>query len=160
MARIPIKLLWQQNHFPGSSGRLTPIALLQMLTILARANLRICEMWKPCWNSIRHPVCRRRLPALTLGQSSVGARLRILYETCGKFALLLLSKVWNSSDSQLLLELTLHSTVIELTRAFVSYHLWGPPKKSWGLEMTMITCFLRNAAAHSHLIDLVLYHIL
>lgn len=38
-----------------------------------------------------------------------------------------------------------------LTKAFVNHHLYGPPKPSWGVELTLFTSFLREAAAYSHL---------
>ncbi|KZS93185.1 hypothetical protein SISNIDRAFT_411937 [Sistotremastrum niveocremeum HHB9708] len=41
----------------------------------------------------------------------------------------------------------------DMTRAFVSHHIWGPKRKSWGIEMTMISSFMRNAGNHSQLTD-------
>lgn len=38
-----------------------------------------------------------------------------------------------------------------LTNAFVKHHLWGPPKPSWGIELTLFTAMLRQAAQFSHL---------
>lgn len=39
--------------------------------------------------------------------------------------------------------------------AVVSHQLKGPPKKSWGLEMTILTCMMRDVSLHSHLADIV-----
>lgn len=41
-----------------------------------------------------------------------------------------------------------------LTKAFVNHHLYGPPKPSWGVELTLFTSFLREVAAYSHLSSL------
>lgn len=41
-----------------------------------------------------------------------------------------------------------------LTKAFLNHHLYGPPKPSWGVELTLFTAFLREAAAYSHLSSL------
>ncbi|KAG0150359.1 hypothetical protein CROQUDRAFT_652542 [Cronartium quercuum f. sp. fusiforme G11] len=38
-----------------------------------------------------------------------------------------------------------------IATSFVSHHLYGPPKKSWGIEMTLFTAFVRDAASFSHL---------
>ncbi|CAH7687214.1 acetyl-hydrolase [Phakopsora pachyrhizi] len=34
---------------------------------------------------------------------------------------------------------------------FFSHHLYGPPKKSWGIEMTIFTSIVRDMANYSHL---------
>ncbi|GAA6021002.1 hypothetical protein JCM11491_005960 [Sporobolomyces phaffii] len=41
-----------------------------------------------------------------------------------------------------------------LTKAFVQHHLYGPPKPSWGVELTLFTTFLREVSAYSHLSSL------
>ncbi|GAA5952935.1 hypothetical protein JCM21900_001522 [Sporobolomyces salmonicolor] len=41
-----------------------------------------------------------------------------------------------------------------LTKAFVQHHLYGPPKPSWGVELTLFTTFLREVASYSHLSSL------
>ncbi|KAK4704945.1 epsilon-lactone hydrolase, partial [Phenoliferia sp. Uapishka_3] len=41
-----------------------------------------------------------------------------------------------------------------LTKAFWQHHLFGPPKPSWGVELTLFTAFLRESAAYSHLSSL------
>ncbi|GAA96862.1 uncharacterized protein L969DRAFT_17759 [Mixia osmundae IAM 14324] len=38
-----------------------------------------------------------------------------------------------------------------IATAFASHHIFGPPKKSWGIEMTIFTTILREAADYSHL---------
>jgi hypothetical protein len=43
----------------------------------------------------------------------------------------------------------------EMTFDILSHHIIGPRKKSWGIEMTLITSFMRGAARHSSLIDIV-----
>jgi hypothetical protein len=45
-------------------------------------------------------------------------------------------------------------TGTSLTKAFVNHHLYGPPKPSWGIELTLFTSFLREVAAYSHLSSL------
>jgi hypothetical protein len=42
-----------------------------------------------------------------------------------------------------------------MTIDILSHHIIGPRKKSWGIEMTLITSFMRGAARHSSLIDIV-----
>ncbi|GAA5858543.1 hypothetical protein JCM8547_007353 [Rhodosporidiobolus lusitaniae] len=41
-----------------------------------------------------------------------------------------------------------------LTKAFVQHHLFGPPKPSWGVELTLFTTFLREVSSYSHLSSL------
>ncbi|KAI5481625.1 esterase / lipase [Pseudohyphozyma bogoriensis] len=48
----------------------------------------------------------------------------------------------------------LGSTGTLLTKAFLSHHLYGPPKPSWGVELTLFTAFLREVSAYSHLSSL------
>ncbi|KAI5121303.1 hypothetical protein M0805_003772 [Coniferiporia weirii] len=38
----------------------------------------------------------------------------------------------------------------------LSHCLWGPRRKTWGWEMTLISSFMRNSSNHSHLADLTL----
>ncbi|KAI7951699.1 hypothetical protein MJO28_007383 [Puccinia striiformis f. sp. tritici] len=38
-----------------------------------------------------------------------------------------------------------------IATSFVSHHLVGPPKKSWGIEMTIFTSMVREMANYSHL---------
>ncbi|KAF9270689.1 alpha/beta-hydrolase [Marasmius fiardii PR-910] len=42
----------------------------------------------------------------------------------------------------------------ELTLDLLSYQIWGPRKKSWGLEMTIINSLMRDAGRHSALVDI------
>ena len=37
----------------------------------------------------------------------------------------------------------------------ISHHLWGPRRKSWGIEMTIITSLMRDVSRHSALADIV-----
>ncbi|GAA6049791.1 hypothetical protein JCM3770_002163 [Rhodotorula araucariae] len=41
-----------------------------------------------------------------------------------------------------------------LTKAFVQHHVFGPPKPSWGVELTLFTTFLREVSSYSHLSSL------
>lgn len=41
-----------------------------------------------------------------------------------------------------------------LTKALIKHALYGPPKRSWGIELSLFTSFLREAAAYSHLSSL------
>ncbi|GAA5921592.1 hypothetical protein JCM3775_003121 [Rhodotorula graminis] len=41
-----------------------------------------------------------------------------------------------------------------LTKAFVQHHIYGPPKPSWGVELTLFTTFLREVSTYSHLSSL------
>jgi hypothetical protein len=50
------------------------------------------------------------------------------------------------------------SIVLVVTEVFwelCCHHLMGPRKKSWGIEMTLITSLIRNAGLHSYLADVV-----
>lgn len=38
-----------------------------------------------------------------------------------------------------------------IASSFVSHHLNGPPKKSWGIEMTIFTAIVRDMANYTHL---------
>ncbi|SCV74155.1 BQ2448_6587 [Microbotryum intermedium] len=58
-----------------------------------------------------------------------------------------LSKLW-----QYLPFLAVQGT--SLTKAFINHHLYGPPKPSWGVELTLFTALLREVAAYSHLSSL------
>ena len=46
-------------------------------------------------------------------------------------------------------------TASEVVAALVSHSIRGPPKKSWGIEMTFMTCMMRDLSRHSHLADIV-----
>ncbi|KAJ7675354.1 Alpha/Beta hydrolase protein [Mycena rosella] len=37
----------------------------------------------------------------------------------------------------------------EMTGAVIAHGVWGPRRKSWGIEMTLITSFMRGAGRHS-----------
>lgn len=41
-----------------------------------------------------------------------------------------------------------------LASAFVSHHVFGPPKKSWGIELTLFTTAIRESVQYSHLSSL------
>ncbi|THH13492.1 hypothetical protein EW146_g6728 [Bondarzewia mesenterica] len=42
----------------------------------------------------------------------------------------------------------------EMASDVLSYHIWGPRKKSWGIQMTIFTSLMRNAGQHSDLVDI------
>lgn len=46
-------------------------------------------------------------------------------------------------------------TATQITGDVLSHHIWGPRKKSWGIEMTLITSFMRGNGRHSSLVDIV-----
>jgi hypothetical protein len=60
----------------------------------------------------------------------------------------------SSASSQQSIHNSSH-TATEVTIDVLSHHLRGPRKKSWGIEMTLITSILRNAGNHSYLADIV-----
>ncbi|KAJ7170138.1 Alpha/Beta hydrolase protein [Mycena filopes] len=50
--------------------------------------------------------------------------------------------------------LVIVSKATEMTGAVISHNIWGPRRKSWGIEMTLITSFMRGAGTHSALVDI------
>jgi len=42
----------------------------------------------------------------------------------------------------------------EITSDVLSHHIWGPRRKTWGIEMTIITSLLRGADRHSAFVDI------
>ncbi|KAF8971680.1 Alpha/Beta hydrolase protein [Flammula alnicola] len=42
----------------------------------------------------------------------------------------------------------------EVTSDVLSHHIWGPRRKSWGIEMTIVTSLIRGAERHSSLVDI------
>ena len=46
-------------------------------------------------------------------------------------------------------------TATEIAGELVAHHIWGPRRKSWGFEMTIISTVMRGAAAYSHIASLV-----
>ncbi|KAH9858344.1 Alpha/Beta hydrolase protein [Lenzites betulinus] len=36
----------------------------------------------------------------------------------------------------------------------LSHHLWGPPRKSWGIEMTLLSSMMRGVSHYTHLTDI------
>lgn len=43
------------------------------------------------------------------------------------------------------------NSATSLASAFVSHHVFGPPKKSWGIELTLFTTAVRESVQYSHL---------
>ncbi|KAG8716850.1 hypothetical protein FRC09_015104 [Ceratobasidium sp. 395] len=48
----------------------------------------------------------------------------------------------------------------DLATDFVSHHIWGPRKKSWGIEMTLISSFMRGVGRHTRLTDITMLRLL
>ncbi|KIY73560.1 hypothetical protein CYLTODRAFT_365646 [Cylindrobasidium torrendii FP15055 ss-10] len=48
----------------------------------------------------------------------------------------------------------LASKAAQVSKDVASHAIWGPRKKTWGLEMTIISSFMRDVAAHSSLVDI------
>lgn len=46
------------------------------------------------------------------------------------------------------------SKATEVTGDVLSHHVWGPRKKSWGIEMTIVSSLMRGAGRHSTLVDI------
>ncbi|KAF5385349.1 hypothetical protein D9615_001202 [Tricholomella constricta] len=46
------------------------------------------------------------------------------------------------------------SKATEITGDVLSHHVWGPRKKSWGIEMTIVSSIMRGAGRHSSLVDI------
>ncbi|KAG8739892.1 hypothetical protein FRC10_005026 [Ceratobasidium sp. 414] len=48
----------------------------------------------------------------------------------------------------------------DLASDFVSHHIWGPRKKSWGIEMTLLSSFMRGVGRHTRLTDITMLRLL
>ncbi|KAF9486468.1 alpha/beta-hydrolase [Pholiota conissans] len=46
------------------------------------------------------------------------------------------------------------SKATELTSDVLSHHIWGPRRKSWGIEMTIVTSLIRGTERHSAMVDI------
>jgi hypothetical protein len=44
---------------------------------------------------------------------------------------------------------------LELAVDVFSHHIYGPRRKTWGIEMTIVNSLARDASSHSHLFDIV-----
>lgn len=44
---------------------------------------------------------------------------------------------------------------LELAMDVLSHHIYGPRRKTWGIEMTIVNSLARDASSHSHLFDIV-----
>lgn len=49
----------------------------------------------------------------------------------------------------------LSSPGVELVMDVLSHHIYGPRRKTWGIEMTIVNSLARDASSHSHLFDIV-----
>lgn len=47
------------------------------------------------------------------------------------------------------------SSGLELATDVLSHHIYGPRRKTWGIEMTIVNSLARDASSHSHLFDIV-----
>lgn len=61
------------------------------------------------------------------------------------------SPVWLYATFSLILPLL----ATELFADLVYHHVWGPRRKSWTIEMTLLSALMRNIGQHSHLGDMV-----
>lgn len=52
-------------------------------------------------------------------------------------------------------EISLIWTATEIAGDALSHTIWGPRKKSWGIQMTLITSLMRDLGRHSALVDIV-----
>ncbi|KAI9570347.1 Alpha/Beta hydrolase protein [Boletus coccyginus] len=43
-----------------------------------------------------------------------------------------------------------------LARDIIVYHIWGPRRRTWGIEMTMINSMMRDVSRHSSLADITM----
>lgn len=50
---------------------------------------------------------------------------------------------------------SLCSPGLELAADVLSHHIYGPRRKTWGIEMTIVNSLARDASSHSHLFDIV-----
>jgi len=48
----------------------------------------------------------------------------------------------------------------DLATDFVSHHVYGPRKKSWGIEMTLISSFMRGVGRHTRFADITMLRLL
>ncbi|KAJ3789275.1 Alpha/Beta hydrolase protein [Lentinula aff. detonsa] len=48
----------------------------------------------------------------------------------------------------------------ELTGAILAHQIWGPKKKSWGIEMTILNSLMRGVNRHSYLVDITTIRLL
>lgn len=55
------------------------------------------------------------------------------------------------------LQMTYTPAGVEVAGEVLSHSIWGPRKKSWGLEMTIITTLMRDVGRHSALVDIVCF---
>lgn len=46
-------------------------------------------------------------------------------------------------------------TATEIAGDALSHTIWGPRKKSWGIQMTLITSLMRDLGRHTALVDIV-----
>lgn len=56
---------------------------------------------------------------------------------------------------EFLLTLLVVYTATTLATDALSHHLWGPPRKSWGIEMTLLSSMMRGVSHYTHLTDIV-----
>lgn len=47
------------------------------------------------------------------------------------------------------------STASSLARDILVHHIWGPRRRTWGIEMTVINSMMRDVSRHSSLADIV-----
>ena len=67
----------------------------------------------------------------------------------------LLGKVRPFGLSTCRLFMAVCSSGLELAVDVLSHHIYGPRRKTWGIEMTIVNSLARDASSHSHLFDIV-----
>ncbi|KAG6380959.1 Alpha/Beta hydrolase protein [Boletus reticuloceps] len=75
----------------------------------------------------------------------------------GSIPSLLYIKVCFCPPSVLSVELPdFHLTASSLARDIIVYHIWGPRRRTWGIEMTVINSVMRDVSRHSSLADITM----
>ncbi|KAG6842448.1 hypothetical protein C0991_007578 [Blastosporella zonata] len=64
------------------------------------------------------------------------------------------SRKASSSAILVLPRIETSDSATEVTGDVLSHHMWGPRKKSWGIEMTIVSSIMRGAGRHSSLVDI------
>lgn len=56
---------------------------------------------------------------------------------------------------QCILDSDIMHSASSLALDVISHHVWGPRRKSWGIEMTILSSLMRDVSRHSALADIV-----
>ena len=102
------------------------------------------------------PPSARVDPTLKIGQPDPPVRLWDIWKygwlVAGKGALSEISACWWFRDTCVS---SLCFSGLELAMDVLSHHIYGPRRKTWGIEMTIANSIARDASRHSHLFDIV-----